>query len=87
MDLFLDFNFMLDCENKINYEAILQGQNKTGEIIKIHDDGSEHKEQMTAEQLKMYQGVSKKYKLVSVLSISILVLVNVIFSGCRDFGF
>ena len=28
----------------------------------------------------------KKYKLVSVLSISILVLVNVIFSGCRDFG-
>lgn len=34
MDLFLDFNFMLDCENKINYEAILQGQNKTGEIIK-----------------------------------------------------
>lgn len=38
---------------------------KTGEIIKIHDDGSEHKEQMTAEQLKMYQGVSKKYKLVS----------------------
>ena len=27
----------------------------------------------------------KKYKLVSVLSISILVLVNVIFSGCRDF--
>lgn len=38
---------------------------QTGEIIKIHDDGSEHKEQMTAEQLKMYQGVSKKYKLVS----------------------
>lgn len=28
----------------------------------------------------------KKDKLVSVLSISILVLVNVIFSGCRDFG-
>lgn len=28
----------------------------------------------------------KKYKLVSILSISILVLVNVIFSGCRDFG-
>lgn len=28
----------------------------------------------------------KKYKLASVLSISILVLVNVIFSGCRDFG-
>ena len=38
---------------------------QTGEIIKIHDDGSEHKEQMTAEQLKMYQGISKKYKLVS----------------------
>lgn len=38
---------------------------QTGEIIKIHDDGSEHKEQMTVEQLKMYQGVSKKYKLVS----------------------
>lgn len=34
MDLFLDFNFMLDCENKINYEAILQEQDKTGEIIK-----------------------------------------------------
>lgn len=28
----------------------------------------------------------KKYKLVSILGISILVLVNVIFSGCRDFG-
>lgn len=28
----------------------------------------------------------KKFKLVSILSISILVLVNVIFSGCRDFG-
>ena len=28
----------------------------------------------------------KNYKLVSVLSLSILVLVNVIFSGCRDFG-
>ena len=38
---------------------------QTGEIIKIHDDGSEHKEQMTAELLKMYQGISKKYKLVS----------------------
>ncbi len=38
---------------------------QTGEIIKIHEDGSEHKEQMTEEQLKMYQGVSKKYRLVS----------------------
>lgn len=28
----------------------------------------------------------KNFKLASVLSISILVLVNVIFSGCRDFG-
>lgn len=28
----------------------------------------------------------KKFKFASVLSISILVLVNVIFSGCRDFG-
>lgn len=28
----------------------------------------------------------KKFKFASVLSISILVLVNIIFSGCRDFG-
>lgn len=29
---------------------------------------------------------NKKYKLASAISLSILVLVNVVFSGCRDFG-
>ncbi len=38
---------------------------ETGEVIKIHEDGSEHKEQIPAEELKSYQGRSKKYKLVS----------------------